>query len=117
VCSGLAGEACPDDSYADASTVCNPGSGDLCDPDEMCTGNPDEACPDDGVADQGTICNEGSGDACDPDEVCSGNADEACPDDSFEPDTRQFVTRVPAICAIPTSSARVKLTPLARTMT
>ena len=62
---------------APATTVCNAGSGDLCDVDELCTGTADQACPVDTVAGAGTVCNAGSGDLCDPDEVCSGTADQA----------------------------------------
>jgi hypothetical protein len=61
--------------------VCNAGSGDLCDPDELCTGVADATCPTDTIADAETPCRTGSGDACDATEVCSGNADEACPAD------------------------------------
>jgi hypothetical protein len=64
--------------------VCNPGSGDICDPDETCTGTPGAACPSDNIASAGTVCRTDAGD-CDVEEVCSGNADEACPVDDFEP--------------------------------
>jgi hypothetical protein len=36
---------CDIPTYASASTICNAGSGDICDPDETCSGNADEACP------------------------------------------------------------------------
>jgi hypothetical protein len=72
---------------ASATTVCNPGSGDICDPDESCSGVAGEACPADSVAPATTICNPGSGDICDPAESCTGNPDEACPDDTIAPAT------------------------------
>ena len=84
-CDGT-GAACPADVFAAVDTVCNPGSGDLCDPDEVCSGTPGEACPADFFAAVETVCNP-SGDVCDPDELCSGVADEACPADFFEPVT------------------------------
>jgi hypothetical protein len=74
---------------APATTICNPGSGDLCDPDESCTGLADDACPVDVIASATTICRPGSGDVCDPDESCTGLADAACPGDFFEPDTTE----------------------------
>jgi hypothetical protein len=82
MCPGVADAACPDDTVSSAGTVCNPGSGDSCDPDEVCSGNADEACPADTMASAGTVCNPGSGDLCDPDEVCSGRAGDACPADN-----------------------------------
>lgn len=69
-----------------AGTVCNTGSGDLCDPDEECTGS-DAACPADTFAPATTVCNLGTGDICDPDESCTGVADAACPTDTFAPST------------------------------
>jgi hypothetical protein len=87
VCSGAADQACPADNVASAGTVCNPGSGDVCDPDEVCSGAADQACPADNVASAGTVCNPGSGDQCDPDELCTGVADQACPADNVEPNT------------------------------
>jgi hypothetical protein len=67
--------------------VCNPGSGDQCDPDELCTGVADQACPADVIAPATTVCNPGSGDQCDPDELCTGVADQACPADVVAPAT------------------------------
>jgi hypothetical protein len=67
-------------------TVCRPGSGDVCDPDEVCDGTV-APCPADVVQPSGFVCLPGSGDLCDPDEVCSGVAGAACPADSFEPAT------------------------------
>jgi hypothetical protein len=78
---GVADAACPADNVASPTTVCNPGSGDICDPDESCTGVADAACPADTIAPATTICNAGSGDLCDPDESCTGVADAACPAD------------------------------------
>jgi hypothetical protein len=72
---------------APATTICNPGSGDLCDPDESCTGVADAQCPADVVAPATTICNPGSGDVCDPDESCTGVADATCPNDVITPAT------------------------------
>jgi len=69
-----------------AGTVCNPGSGDLCDPDETCDGV-SAVCPADTIAPATTICNPGSGDICDPDESCTGVADAACPTDNIAPAT------------------------------
>jgi hypothetical protein len=65
--------------------VCNPGSGDLCDPDERCTGVPAEGCPPDVVANPTTVCRAGSGDACDPSEHCTGVPGAACPADVVQP--------------------------------
>jgi hypothetical protein len=87
MCTGVADAACPDDTVEPSTTVCNAGSGDICDPDEVCTGVADAACPDDVIAPTTTVCNEGSGDLCDPDELCTGVADAACPDDMVEPST------------------------------
>jgi hypothetical protein len=83
----VADVACPDDDVAPPTTICRPGSGDICDPDESCTGEADVACPDDVVTPATTICNPGSGDICDPDESCTGLAGEACPDDEVAPPT------------------------------
>jgi hypothetical protein len=65
--------------------VCNAGSGDDCDPDEVCSGVAREACPVDTVTTAGTVCRTGSGDQCDPDEKCTGTADAACPTDVVTP--------------------------------
>jgi hypothetical protein len=73
--------------FASATTVCNPGSGDVCDPDESCPGTPGGACPADVIASATTICRAGSGDICDPDESCTGVADATCPPDFVEPPT------------------------------
>ena len=92
-----AGEAC-DDGGANGSTtcgcsavctfptvLCRPGSGDLCDPDEICDGA--GSCPADTFAPGTLVCNPGSGDVCDPDELCPGTAGGACPVDTFAPST------------------------------
>jgi cysteine-rich repeat protein len=82
-----------------ATTVCNPGSGDICDPDESCTGVAGEACPEDRVAPATTVCNPGSGDICDPDESCTGVAGEACtPTDTIAPATTICRTGSGDIC-------------------
>ncbi len=46
-------------TFLPPSTVCNPGSGDLCDPDETCTGSSPD-CPADVFEPATAICNEGS---------------------------------------------------------
>jgi hypothetical protein len=63
------------------TTICRPGSGDVCDPDESCTGVAAEDCPADVVSSATTICDPGSGDLCDPDESCTGLAGDTCPVD------------------------------------
>ena len=73
----------PADVVASTSTVCNAGSGDLCDPDELCTGVADVACPADVFASATTVCGPGSGSVCDPDELCLGVSDAACPAEVF----------------------------------
>lgn len=59
-------------------SLCRPGSGDDCDPDEECKAG---SCPGDRVWPAGRVCNRGSGGRCDRDEVCSGVARAACPAD------------------------------------
>jgi hypothetical protein len=76
--------ACPSDSVKPVNTLCNAGSGDSCDPDEVCDGV-GTTCPPDVVAPSGTVCNAGSGDSCDPDETCSGTAGQPCPSDTITP--------------------------------
>ena len=71
---------CPPDAVQPVSTVCNAGSGDSCDPDEVCDGI-SAACPSDTITSAGTTCRNGSGDSCDPDETCTGVADAPCPPD------------------------------------
>jgi hypothetical protein len=66
------------------TTICDPGSGDVCDPPESCTGTPLETCPVDVVASATTICRTEAGD-CDVAESCTGVADAACPADAFDP--------------------------------
>ena len=75
-------ERAPDDTVASATTICRPGSGDMCDPDESCPGEADMGCPADVIAPSTTICNPGSGDMCDPDESCPGTPGGTCPDDT-----------------------------------
>jgi len=70
---------------APSTTVCNAGSGDLCDPDESCTGVADAGCPADTIAPATTICRNGSGDICDPAESCTGVADAGCPGNAVAP--------------------------------
>ena len=43
----MPGDACPDDVIASATTICRPGSGDICDPEAACTSVPGAAWPDD----------------------------------------------------------------------
>ena len=64
--------------------MCNPGSGDLCDPDEVCSGTADQACPSDTVAPSSTVCRAAAG-VCDAAENCTGTADAACPADLKAP--------------------------------
>jgi hypothetical protein len=62
-----------DEDIAIQGIVCNLGSGDICDPDEVCSGVADQTCPDDVVAEEGTVCScsAGSGE-CDGTGVCIG---------------------------------------------
>ena len=79
---GTAGSCCSVTcEFVSAGAVCNAGSGDVCDPDEVCSGTAG-ACPADTIASAATVCNAGSGDLCDPDEHCAGTADAACPADT-----------------------------------
>jgi hypothetical protein len=81
VCTGVAGEACPDDVFKSSDYVCRAsGTGDLiCDPPENCPGIAGEMCPDDMLADEGTACGDDSDtactdpDTCDPFGVCLSN--------------------------------------------
>src|SRR4029450_3419578 len=77
-CSAGAG---PADAFEPSGTVCNAGSGDLCDPDEVCDGAT-APCPSDTVAAGGTVGNAGSGDLGDPEEPCAGLAAQPCPADT-----------------------------------
>jgi hypothetical protein len=63
------------------STVCNPGSGDLCDPDDLHR-HRRPSLPQRYRQLRSTVCRSGSGDSCDPDEICTGTADQPCPSDS-----------------------------------
>src|SRR6185295_620727 len=60
-CTTHAGDPCPGPAgaFEPSGTVCNAGSGDLCDPDEVCDGAT-APCPSDTVAAGGTVCNPGS---------------------------------------------------------
>ena len=62
-------------------TVCRPGSGDMCDPDEVCVDQQAE-CPADVITPATTVCNPGSGDICDPAESCPGTPGGTCPEDT-----------------------------------
>jgi hypothetical protein len=79
----VADAACPADFVEPATTICNPGSGDICDPDESCLGTPGAACPDDTIAPATTICRDSAG-VCDVPDSCTGVADEACGPDLKE---------------------------------
>lgn len=70
-----------------AGTVCRPGSGDLCDADEVCDGS-SAACPADVFADGTVECRADAdgADGCDAAEVCPGVSGQACPPDGSEPD-------------------------------
>ncbi len=74
---------CHPDVFRQSGFVCDAGSGDACDPDEVCSGTSAE-CPDDTFEPGSTVCNAGTGDVCDPDEFCPGVPDQGCPVDSFE---------------------------------
>jgi hypothetical protein len=67
-----------------ATTICRPGSGDICDPDESCTGVADAACPDDFFEPGDTVCRPEAV-VCDVAEECPGVPGEACPDDFKDP--------------------------------
>jgi hypothetical protein len=69
---------------ASSGTVCNAGSGDLCDPDEVCSGTADDPCPADSFEPSTTVCRADAGD-CDVEETCPGAADATCPVNGFEP--------------------------------
>jgi hypothetical protein len=73
---------------APATTICNAGSGDICDPDESCTGVPGAACPDDIFEPETTVCRvSGTGDeVCDPAELCPGLPGAVCPPEYEEPE-------------------------------
>jgi hypothetical protein len=64
--------------------VCNTGSGDLCDPDEVCSGTAEDPCPADTFEPASTVCRADAG-QCDVEENCPGAADAGCPANSFEP--------------------------------
>jgi hypothetical protein len=83
-CTGSSGQ-CPEDVVSPAGTICNQGSGDACDRDEVCSGIPGEACQADSYEDSGFVCRTGSGDFCDPDENCPGAPDATCPVDVVQP--------------------------------
>jgi len=68
-----------------AGQVCRPGSGDVCDPDEVCDGT-SPSCPLDVITDPSMVCRVSSGDACDPPETCSGEPGLPCPTDAHEAD-------------------------------
>jgi hypothetical protein len=72
---------CAADVVAPSGTVCNPGSGDLCDPDEVCSGSAGQPCPGDTVAPASTVCRAAAG-VCDVAELCTGTADQPCPGDA-----------------------------------
>src|SRR5258705_173503 len=71
------------DVFQPASTVCRPGSGDVCDPDETCTGT-GASCSADLVKPSSFECRASAG-VCDTAESCSGVATQACPVDVFQP--------------------------------
>ena len=93
-------------TFLPSTTVCNPGSGDVCDPDEMCTGT-SASCPAD-VFDPGTlVCNPGSGDLCDPDESCTGLPGDACPVDTIASATTTCRTGSGDLCDLDESCTGV----------
>lgn len=71
-------------SLLDKGTLCNSGSGDVCDPPEFCNGITG-MCPDDSFAPSVAVCRQGSGDDCDPPERCPGVPDQPCPEDVVSP--------------------------------
>ncbi len=73
-------------TYEPSTTLCDAGSGDVCDPDEYCTGLSD-TCPADTVSPTSTECYAGSADVCDPSKFCTGVADQACPAPTTQPST------------------------------
>jgi hypothetical protein len=78
-----------DPNIAEETTVCNEGSGDLCDPPEYCSGFSGDECLDDLYEPATTQCRpSGTGDLkCDPPENCPGVPDQPCPPDFVEPVT------------------------------
>src|SRR5262249_35588996 len=81
---GTPGSCCSSTcTFKSAGTVCRPGSGDVCDPDEKCTGTSAD-CPVDSVAPIATVCRPAGGE-CDVTETCSGVARQPCPGDGKQP--------------------------------
>ena len=63
--------------------MCRPGSGDVCDANELCTGVPGQGCPvDDAPSNTTVVCRAGSvGDICNVYELCTGVSQAPCPPD------------------------------------
>jgi hypothetical protein len=76
---------CCDDEcqYVAADTVCNEGSGDICDPDEVCDGT-SEACPDDVTATDDTPCTGNGVNECSEEDTCQAGV---CDDNDLAVDT------------------------------
>jgi len=71
-------------SLVAVGTLCNSGSGDVCDPPEFCNGVTGQ-CPEDVFLPPNQVCRAGSGDECDPPEYCPGVPDQPCPEDQVSP--------------------------------
>src|SRR5262249_32751985 len=86
---GTPGSCCSSTcTFKSAGTVCRPGSGDVCDPDEKCTGTSAD-CPVDSVAPIATVCRPAGGE-CDVTETCSGVGRQPCPGGVKQPPGTQW---------------------------
>ena len=84
---GTPGSCCAADCSAilPQGTVCRPGSGDVCDAEEICDGV-SPVCPADVLEPNTTECRaDADADGCDAAEMCTGNNGEACPADIGQP--------------------------------
>jgi hypothetical protein len=69
VCTGTAGDACPEDELSGTETVCRDGG--VCDPEEVCSGTA-VGCPDDVLDPPGTSCGDDSDTVCTDPDTCDG---------------------------------------------
>jgi hypothetical protein len=69
---------------APPTTVCDPGSGDACDPDETCTGTAGDPCPSDVVQPPSFVCRPAAG-LCDAPDNCPGVPAGTCAADAKQP--------------------------------
>ena len=76
---------CPADVDSPAGTVCNPGSGDVCDPDETCTGAAGQACPADTSPPADTVCRPAPAISATPTRTAPGSRTRAAPPTSSTP--------------------------------